>query len=1113
LSSPEESPQQRVGKYEILDRIGQGAMGVVYRARDPIMERIVAVKTMSTDLDAAPEMRARFFREARSAGQLSHKNIITIFELGEEARRAYMVMEYVEGEDLKTRIARGERMSLEDKLRLVTEIAEGLAHAHHKKVIHRDIKPANIYITSSGMVKILDFGLAHVASSDITKTGSVLGTPNYMSPEQVRGDKVDHRSDLFATGALFYELLTGRKPFASPTLHATLIKILEEDPAPVGDLDPTLPAELTSIVKRLLAKDPTERYQQADELIKDLDRVRRALDERLTRLQDEAREAVIRLDVFIKEHQDVLRAQRAQQEKADETVPGSSQFPIDYQGILEVRDRARRKYDELRLVAQKHESAAQSLAEATRLEKRGDLEGAAAVAARVLVELPYHSQAGALARRLSEVIARRAREEQVRRETATLLEEARDLHRKGALAESLVRLDRVLALTPENAPAATLHRKAAAALEAQRQAEEEQRRALQAATEKRQKADEALARARQAEADGELRVAMEAARSALAEGAAEAEARPILERAESRLRAQKERENLERRAASLLSEAEKLAVVGDYTAAVSVLRRADESVTGVRPALDRYQESARAQKEARDRVRKIEEHLERGRAALERGQDAACEDEMSRVLALAPEHVEAGAFIATARQRLATQREAARAAAERRDKPQAVAAEETLIVPRPAPVPRSVAVTEAKPQLSPRPTPSPSGRPTARYAVVAVVVVGVALVAAFVAWKALVPAPAAVTSIAVPGPSPGPTATSATPKPTELPVTSAPAIAEDAKALADATRLLEARSFAEAAQAARAVLTRTPGDAAAAALEKRAQAALDTIAEGRRRVRASLANGKPDEAAASLQMVLKLAPNDPEAQKLATELDRYSRKHAEEALARLKEARARAQQARPELAPDTFESARRLESDGQRLFGRKQFSQAATTLGEAADVYGRTETEARAEAERQRVEIERQQRLEAERQKAEAERQRALAAQRPSPSPAVDEAAQRQAEEAKRAQEAARQDRQAISALVQRYKASLEARDIDALKATWPSAPEKELRQNFEFVRSWRVDLQPTEIQITGDTATVACRRRDEMVATDGTKVPPRSSSARFSLRKRAGSWIIEGIQ
>ncbi len=205
--------------------------------------------------------------------------------------------------------------------------------------------------------------------------------------------------------------------------------------------------------------------------------------------------------------------------------------------------------------------------------------------------------------------------------------------------------------------------------------------------------------------------------------------------------------------------------------------------------------------------------------------------------------------------------------------------------------------------------------------------------------------------------------------------------------------------------------------------------------------------------------MLKLAPNDPEARRLSTDLDRYAKKQADDALAKVKDARSRAQQARPELAQDAFEAAKRLDAEGQRLFDSKQFSQAAARLGEASDAYGRAETEARSEAERQRVENERLKAAEAERQRA-----AALAAQKPTPSPTavVDEAAQRQAEEARRA----RQDRQAVEALLQRYKASVEARDFEALKATWPSAPEKQLRQGFQLARSWRLDLQPTDIQI-----------------------------------------------
>jgi Protein kinase domain len=1104
LTSPDKNPHQKIGKYEILEKIGQGAMGVVYRARDPLMERIVAVKTMSTDLDAAPEMRARFFREARSAGQLSHKNIITIFELGEEDRRAYMVMEYVEGEDLKSRIARGERMSLEDKLRLVSELTEGLAHAHHKKVIHRDIKPGNVYITAPGTVKILDFGLAHVASSDITKTGSVLGTPNYMSPEQVRGDKVDHRSDLFSTGALFYELLTGRKPFSTPTLHATLLKILEEDPEPVDKIEPSLPAELSSIVTRCLAKDPAERYQQADDLVKDLERVRRSLGERLTRLQDEAREAVSRLDVFIKEHQDLLRQQRAQQDKADETVPGASEFPIDYQGVLEVRDRARRKYDELRIVAQKHEAAVAKLAEAARLEKRGDLEAAAAAAAQVLVELPYHAEADAMSRRLTEVIARRAREEQARREVASLLEEAKELQRSGALAESLVRLDRLMALAPENTAAAALHRKISATLE-------EQRRAEKAASEKRRKAEEALARARQAETDGDLKRAIEAARAALAERGDDAEARQILDRSETRLRAQKEREDLERRASSLLSEAEKLAVTGDYTAAASVLRRADQTFTGVRPALERYQESARVQQEARERVSKIEDHLDRGRAALERGRYAACEEEMGRVLALAPDHVEAVAFLATARQRLAEQREEAKVAAQRRDQP-ALASEETLIVPRPAPSPRPLPAVETRGAAAPQPA-SSSGGSMVKYAVAGVLGVLV-LLGGFLAKRAFAPSSPAVPSVRVePEPSPVPPVSATDSAAIRAPVKGVPEPSEDARALADANRLLESKKFSEAAQAARAILARSPANDVATALEKQAQEALDTIADGRRRARSSFDAGQYDQATAALLEVLKLAPNDAEARKLSIQLDRYARKQADEALAKAKDARARAQGARsPELALGTFEAATSLDTEGLQLFGSKQYSQAVAKLGEAAQAYGRAETEARTEADRMK-EIDRQK--EVERQK-DLDRQKAAAAaaaaaQRPpSPTvPPVDEAALQEARKA----ETLRQDRSAIQALIQRYKASVEARDFEALRATWPTAPPG-VRQGLQLARSWSVDLQPAgDFQVTGDAATVVCQRRDEMVATDGTKAPVKTITQRFSLRKKAGSWIIEGIQ
>ncbi len=248
-------------------------MGVVYKARDPLLERIVALKTISTHLDTEPELRARFFREGRSAARLSHPNIITIYDIGEDGGVAYLAMEYLEGADLKATIAKRVHFSLARKLRIVRAICLGLAHAHGRQVIHRDIKPANIFLAKSGEVKILDFGLARMVAGDITRTGAPVGTPNYMSPEQVRGEKADHRADIFSVGALFYELLSGRRPFDENSVPATIMKILQADPEPLEKVDPSIDPPLARIVTRALAKDAADRYQTADELLCDLDGV------------------------------------------------------------------------------------------------------------------------------------------------------------------------------------------------------------------------------------------------------------------------------------------------------------------------------------------------------------------------------------------------------------------------------------------------------------------------------------------------------------------------------------------------------------------------------------------------------------------------------------------------------------------------------------------------------------------------------------------------------------------------------------------------------------------------------------------------------------------------
>jgi serine/threonine-protein kinase len=204
--------EKRISKFVLVEKIGEGAMGEVYKARDPVLNRYVAIKTITESRDADPEFRRRFLREAQSAAQLNHPNIITLFDMGEEQGKVFMCMELLDGVDLKD-LMRSKKLTLLQKLHVMEQVCDALAFAHSKEIVHRDLKPGNIHIQSDGKVKVMDFGLARLASSDITRTGLVMGTPDYMSPEQVQGQKVDVRSDVFSLGALFYEMFTEQNLF------------------------------------------------------------------------------------------------------------------------------------------------------------------------------------------------------------------------------------------------------------------------------------------------------------------------------------------------------------------------------------------------------------------------------------------------------------------------------------------------------------------------------------------------------------------------------------------------------------------------------------------------------------------------------------------------------------------------------------------------------------------------------------------------------------------------------------------------------------------------------------------------------------------------------------
>jgi serine/threonine protein kinase len=262
------------GRYHLQEQIGRGGMGVVYRAFDTVLERVVALKLVQTPTQLEPELRERFFREARAAAHLSHQNIVTIYDLGEHDGRPYIAMEYLDGEDLQQRLARPERMSLRRKLDLAVEICHGIEYAHSRGIVHRDLKPANVYIAESGTAKILDFGLARLMTSQLTQSNMLMGTLNYMAPEQVRGERADQRSDIFSMGVVLYELFGGRRAFEGDSVASTLYKILEVTPEPLLQIDRTLSPALAAIVDRAMAKLRDERYSDMTALRVDLDTFR-----------------------------------------------------------------------------------------------------------------------------------------------------------------------------------------------------------------------------------------------------------------------------------------------------------------------------------------------------------------------------------------------------------------------------------------------------------------------------------------------------------------------------------------------------------------------------------------------------------------------------------------------------------------------------------------------------------------------------------------------------------------------------------------------------------------------------------------------------------------------
>jgi eukaryotic-like serine/threonine-protein kinase len=273
LNAGTEKPM--LGRSRVERELGKGARGVVYGGRDPKINRVVAIKTMALaqefDADELEDVKARFFREAETAGRLTHPNIVTIYDAGEEHDLAYIAMEFLKGRDLVPYTKLDNLLPIAKTLNIIARVADALGYAHTQNVVHRDVKPANImYEPESDSVKVTDFGIARITDSSRTKTGMVLGTPSYMSPEQLAGKRIGGQSDLFSLGAMLFQLLCGQLPFQGENMAQLMFKIANEPHPDILDIRPDVPDCLAAIVNRALAKNPEERFATGDEMARAL---------------------------------------------------------------------------------------------------------------------------------------------------------------------------------------------------------------------------------------------------------------------------------------------------------------------------------------------------------------------------------------------------------------------------------------------------------------------------------------------------------------------------------------------------------------------------------------------------------------------------------------------------------------------------------------------------------------------------------------------------------------------------------------------------------------------------------------------------------------------------
>ncbi|MGH9508540.1 MAG: protein kinase domain-containing protein, partial [Terriglobales bacterium] len=445
----------KIGKYEVVSTLGKGGMGVVYKGQDPMIGRMVAIKMMTGGFQDNPDLLKRFYREAQSTGMLQHPNIVIVYDLGDWEGNPYLVMEYLEGEGLDKIISTRRDVSLVQKLNYIVHALHGLNYAHQRGIVHRDIKPGNLMVLNDGNVKIVDFGIARMGDASMTRTGQVVGTITYMSPEQINAQVVDGRTDIFSCGVMLYELVTGSLPFDGKDTASTLLKIIHEPPPPLKNFLSVYPPELEDALHHALAKDREERYATAEDFAFDLTRIQESLkkhmvSEYVVKAKDsiekselskakELLQQVLRVDtqhamakeLMYEVQQKLQKQQRGEQIRqlrahAEDAI--NQKAYVDALSYLEqalTLDKTNPELiglrDQVREAQDKKKKLDDALRRAESAQQMGDLEAAANAVAEALAADPGNAQAKAL----ETAISKELEETQKQREVQSYLEEAR----------------------------------------------------------------------------------------------------------------------------------------------------------------------------------------------------------------------------------------------------------------------------------------------------------------------------------------------------------------------------------------------------------------------------------------------------------------------------------------------------------------------------------------------------------------------------------------------------------------------------------------------------------------------------------------------------------------